>query len=60
VEIVGDDLYFQVLTPGGETVDSGTIHKIDVKTPEGTRPVTTAAQKEPAQPAPKGTSGTTK
>ena len=50
VEIVGDDLYFQVLTPNGQTIDSGTIHKIDVKTPQGTRPVTTATEKEPAAP----------
>src|SRR5436190_19122533 len=44
VEIVGNDLMFQVLTPQGQTIDSGTIHKIDVKGPDGgTRPVTTPA-----------------
>ena len=48
VEIVGDDMTFQTLSPTGETIDSGTIHKMDVKTPEGTRPVTT-----PATPAPR-------
>jgi hypothetical protein len=53
VEIVDDDLMFQVLTPAGQTIDSGTIHKIDVKTPEGSRPVTTQAQKPaPTKPAP--------
>jgi hypothetical protein len=56
VEIVGDDLTFQVLGPKGETIDSGTIHKTDVKTSEGTRPVTapaTPAPKSPATPAAK-------
>jgi hypothetical protein len=54
VEIIGDDLMFQVLTPQGQTVDSGTIHKIDVKAPGGgTRPVTTTATKA-AQAAPVG------
>ena len=43
VEIVDDDLTFQVLSPKGETIDSGVIHKTDVKTSEGTRPVTTPA-----------------
>jgi hypothetical protein len=47
IEIVGDELSFQVLTPTGQTIDSGTIRKIDVQTPDGKRPVTTAAQKEP-------------
>jgi 3',5'-cyclic AMP phosphodiesterase CpdA len=50
IEIVGDDLSFQTLSPTGQTIDSGTIHKIDIKTPEGTRPITTPATK-PAAPA---------
>ena len=50
VEIVGDDLMFQARSSTGQTIDSGTIHKIDIKTPEGTRPVTTPATK-PAAPA---------
>ena len=48
VEIVDDDLTFQVFSSKGVTIDSGTIHKMQVKTPEGTRPVTT-----PATPAPR-------
>jgi 3',5'-cyclic AMP phosphodiesterase CpdA len=48
VEIVGNDMTFQVLSSKGETIDSGVIHKTDVKTSEGTRPVTA-----PATPAPK-------
>jgi hypothetical protein len=53
VEIVGDDLTFQTITQAGQTIDSGTIHKIDVKTPEGSRPVTTPATKTaaPVRPA---------
>ena len=43
VEIVGDDLAFQTVAQTGQTIDSGMIHKIDIKTPEGSRPVTTPA-----------------
>jgi 3',5'-cyclic AMP phosphodiesterase CpdA len=53
VEIVGDDMTFQVLSPKGETIDSGTIHKFEMKTPQGTRPVTTpATPASRTQPAP--------
>ncbi len=52
VEIVDDDLTFQVLSPRGETIDSGVIHKTDVKTPEGTRPVTTPATTAPRTAVP--------
>ncbi len=40
VEIVGDDLMFQTLSQRSLTVDSGTIRKTDVQTPDGPRPVT--------------------
>jgi predicted MPP superfamily phosphohydrolase len=52
VEIVGDDLSFQTLSATGQTIDSGAIHKIEVKTPAGTRPVVTPVQGTPAPAAP--------
>jgi 3',5'-cyclic AMP phosphodiesterase CpdA len=51
VEIVGDEMTFQVLSPKGETIDSGVIKQVQIRTPEGTRQVTT-----PATPAPKNPS----
>jgi predicted phosphodiesterase len=56
VEIDGDQLTFQTISQTGESIDSGTIHRVDVKTPEGNRPITTAAAPPPG-PAPKGTTG---
>jgi hypothetical protein len=50
VEIVGDDLYFNVLSEKGETIDAGSIHrtgKIEPSPERSTQPVV------PGTPAPK-------
>ncbi len=41
VEIAGDELTFQTISQTGQTIDSGTIHRVEINTPAGTRPITT-------------------
>jgi len=41
VEIAGDELRFQTISQTGQTIDAGTTRRVEVKTPQGTRPVTT-------------------
>jgi hypothetical protein len=57
MEISGDDLAFQTLSSTGQTIDSGTIKRIEVKTPQGTRPITTSAAPAPKPAEPVGTGG---
>jgi hypothetical protein len=57
MEINGDDLAFQTLSSTGQTIDSGTIKRIEVKTPQGTRPITTSAAPAPKPAEPVGTAG---
>lgn len=41
VEIAGDELRFQTISQTGQTIDAGTTRRVEVKTPQGTRLVTT-------------------
>jgi 3',5'-cyclic AMP phosphodiesterase CpdA len=56
VEIVGDDMYYQVLTDDGKTVDSGTVHRVGKVEPTPNRtsqPVVATGgsdKKTPAKP----------
>jgi hypothetical protein len=50
MEIVGDDLHFQAISEKGETVDSGTIHRVGKVAPA---PGRTTQPVEPAKPLPK-------
>ncbi len=55
VEIVGDDMYYQALTDGGKTVDSGTVHRVGKVEPTPNRsaqPVVATSGKDAAKPAP--------
>jgi predicted phosphodiesterase len=45
VEIDGDQLAFQTIGQDGKTIDSGTLRRVEVKTPAGTRPVATDGRK---------------
>jgi hypothetical protein len=45
VDIMGDELSFQTISQTGQVIDSGTTHRVEVKTPEGERPITTPIPK---------------
>jgi hypothetical protein len=53
VEIVGDDLFFQVLSDQGTTIDSGTVHRTGKTEPTANKTAQPVQAKPGVQPTPK-------